>query len=495
MTTTSPSTSTATSGYRATDSVRPTARRLAPHPDRLLPPDAGLRDLSRSIYQSVAGAPIYSPHGHVDAAIIAENRPFGNPAELLITPDHYVTRLIHSYGIGLDQLGVNTPEADPREIWRIFCSHWPIFAGTVVRYWFESELSEVFGLTEQPSAQNADDLYDQLSEQLAKPEFRPRELFERFNIAVLATTDDPASDLSAHQRLAADPDFTGAVLPTFRADRYMSPAAPGWAGYLAELAAAAGVDTDSYAGLVEALRNRRAYFKENGATATDSGMADAYAISLPDAEAERIHRAGLDGTVTPAESTAYRRNLLYQLATMSAEDGLVMQLHADVVRNYDQVSFDTYGPDTGHDLPGPATFTTGLRQVLNEFGRSDTFRLVLFTTDETSFSQQIAPLAGFYPSVYVGAPWWFIDTPAAIGRFRAAATDSAGFGKTSGFIDDTRAYCSIPARHDMSRRLDAGFLAGLVATHQLDEDEAHEIAGDLAGPIPVNTFRLGRYAH
>ena len=480
---------TATSSLRASAATRP----LAPHPDRLLPADPGVRDLARSIYQQVAGAPIYSPHGHVDAAIIAENRPFGNPAELLITPDHYVTRLIHAYGVGLDQLGVRNPDADPREIWRIFAHHWHVFAGTVVRYWFESELSEVFGITVQPSAETADEIYDQLSEQLAKPEFQPRELFQRFNISVLATTDDPSADLSAHQQLAADPDFNGAVVPTFRADRYMSPNVPGWKGFLGELAAASGIDTGSYAGLIEALRNRRAYFKENGATATDSGMPDAYAEPLPATEAERIHRSGLDGTVTTAESAAYRRNLLYQLAAMSAEDGLVMQLHADVVRNYDQVSFDKYGPDTGHDLPGPATFTTGLRRVLNDFGRSDTFRLVLFTTDETAFSREIAPIAGFYPSVFVGAPWWFIDTPAAISRFRAAATDSAGFGKTSGFIDDTRAYCSIPARHDMSRRLDAGFLAGLVATHQLAEDEAHQIAGDLAGRIPVNTFRLEKY--
>ncbi|GAB3915077.1 uronate isomerase [Microlunatus endophyticus] len=484
---------TTTTGRPASTPVRPPVRALAPHPDRLLPADTGLRDLARSIYQQVSGAPIYSPHGHVDAAVLAENRPFGNPAELLITPDHYVTRLIHAYGVGLDQLGVNTPDADPREIWRLFCSHWHVFAGTVVRYWFESELSEVFGLTVQPSAETADDLYDQLSEQLARPDFRPRELFDRFNIAVLATTDDPASDLSAHQLLAADPDFTGTAVPTFRADRYMTPNVPGWKGFLEELAAAADIDTGSYAGLVEALRNRRAYFKQNGGTATDSGTADAYAIPLPDAEAERIHRAALGGSVAPDEVVAYRRNLLYQLAAMSAEDGLVMQLHADVVRNYDQASFAAYGPDTGHDLPGPATFTAGLRQVLNDFGRSDTFRIVLFTTDETSFSQQIAPLAGFYPSVYVGAPWWFIDTPAAISRFRAAATDSAGFGKTSGFIDDTRAYCSIPARHDMSRRLDAGFLAGLVATHQLGEDEAYEIAGDLAGSVPVNTFRLEKY--
>lgn len=469
-------------------------RRLAPHPDRLLPPDPGVRAIARSIYSSVAGAPIYSPHGHVDASLINENQPFGNPAELLITPDHYVTRLIHAHGVGLDQLGVNNPDADPREIWRLFCSHWDVFAGTVVRYWFESELSEVFGISAVPSADTADLIYDQLSEQLAKPEFGPRELFDRFNIAVLATTDDPASDLAAHKALAADPDFNGAVVPTFRADRYMSPNVQGWKGFLAELGQAADIDTGHYAGLIEALKSRRAYFKDCGATASDSGMADAYAEPLSDAECERIHQAGLAGTVTAEDATAYRRNMLYQLAAMAAEDGLVMQLHADVVRNYDGASFQRFGPDTGHDLPGPSTFTRGLRRLLNDFGRSETFRLVLFTTDETAFSREIAPLAGFYPSVYVGAPWWFIDTPGAIARFRAAAIDSAGFGKTSGFIDDTRAYCSIPARHDMSRRVDAGFLAQLVATHQLGEDEAHEIAAGLVGRIPVNTFRLDRYA-
>lgn len=475
---------------RTTQAARP----LAPHPDRLLPPDPGVRDLARSIYRQVAGAPIFSPHGHVEAAIIAENRPFGNPAELLITPDHYVTRLIHAHGVGLDQLGVKNPEADPREIWRLFCSHWHVFAGTVVRYWFESELSEVFGITEHPSAANADAIYDQLSEQLASDAFRPRELFDQFNIAVLATTDDPASDLAAHRQLAADPDFTGAVLPTFRGDRYMTPDAAGWNVALDELAAAADIDTSSYAGLIAAFRARRAYFKECGATATDSGTADAVAEPLPDAEAERIHKAGLDGTVTAQESVAYRRNLLYQLAAMSADDGLVMQLHPSVVRNHHDASFARFGPDTGHDLPGVADFTQALRRMLNDFGTDPNFRLALFTTDETAFSREIAPIAGFYPSVYVGAPWWFIDTPAAITRFRAAATDSAGFGKTTGFIDDTRAYCSIPARHDMSRRVDASFLANLVATHQLGEDEAHEIAADLVGRIPVECFKLEKYA-
>lgn len=468
---------------------------LEPHPDRLLPADAGVRELARSIYHHVAHQGIYSPHGHVAADVLARNEPFDDPARLLITPDHYVTRLLHANGIGLDQLGVATPEADPREIWRLFCSHWHVFTGTVVRYWFESELSQVFNVTTVPSAQTADALYDHINEQLARPEFRPRALFDQFGISVLATTDDPADDLAAHRQLAADPDFPGAVIPTFRADRYMVPTAAGWTTALDQLTAASGTDCGSYAGLLQALRDRRQYFADCGATATDSGTIDAIAEPLSDAAAEHLHQAGRSGEITEAEAAAYRRNLLYQLAAMSANDGLVMQLHPGVIRNHHDPSWQRYGADTGHDVPDIGRFTTPLRRVLNDFGTNPNFRLVLFTTDETTFAREIAPLAGFYPSVYVGAPWWFLDTPSAITRFRAAATDSAGFYKTSGFIDDTRAYCSIPARHDMSRRVDAGYLANLVATHQLGEDEAHHIADDLVSQIPVDTFRLHRHVH
>ncbi|WP_433862688.1 glucuronate isomerase [Streptomyces sp. L7] len=376
-------------------------------------------------------------------------------------------------------------------MWRTLCQHWDVFLGTPVRFWFESEFSEVFGLTEQPSAANADALYDQLSATLASPEFRPRALFDRFRIAVLATTDDPADDLEAHARLAADPGFTGRVVPTFRADRYMHPGETDWAARLDRLAARADVDTASYAGLLEALRIRRAAFAAAGGTATDTGVIDTGSEPLDEAEASRIHRAALDGAVTAAEAVAYRRNLLYRLAEMAADDGLVMQLHPGVHRNHHRPTFDAYGPDTGHDLPAVGSFTEPLTPILRDFGTNPTFRLVLFTVDETTFSREIAPLAGFYPSVYAGAPWWFLDTPAAILRYRRAITDSAGFTKTSGFIDDTRAFCSIPARHDMSRRVDASFLASLVVTHQLAEEDAFALAHRLVDGIPRATFRLG----
>ncbi|WP_295120706.1 glucuronate isomerase [uncultured Leifsonia sp.] len=468
---------------------------LAPHPDRLLPADPAERELARRLHATVADAPIYSPHGHVPAAMLADDQPFPDPAALLITPDHYVTRMLHAVGVPLDALGLardGVPSsASGREIWRTLCEHWDAFLGTPVRFWFESEFSEVFGLTEQPSAANADALYDRLEATLAAPEFRPRALFDRFNIAVLATTDDPADDLEAHARLAADPSFTGRVIPTFRADRYMHPDEPGWAGRLQTLAERADVDTSGYAGLLEALRVRRAAFAAAGGTATDTGVIDAGSEPLDDAEASRIHRAALDGSLTPAEAVAYRRNMLYRLAEMAASDGLVMQLHPGVHRNHHRPTFEAYGPDTGHDLPAVGSFTEPLTPILRDFGTNATFRLVLFTVDETTFSREIAPLAGFYPSVYAGAPWWFLDTPSAILRYRRAITDSAGFTKTSGFIDDTRAFCSIPARHDMSRRVDASFLASLVVTHQLAEEDAFAIARRLVDDIPRATFRLG----
>ncbi|MBE7955027.1 glucuronate isomerase [Microbacterium oxydans] len=466
------------------------SRELSPHVDRLLPADPGVRELARRLYDAVAAAPILSPHGHVEAALLADDKPFPDPATLLITPDHYVLRLLHAVGVPLDALGRGAAPADPQEVWRAFCANWDVFLGTPVRYWFETSLSEVFGVTEQPSAGNADELYAHIDSQLRTAEFHPRALFERFRIEVLATTDDPADDLAAHARLRDDPSFHGHVLPTFRADRYMDPSAAGWTIAIAELSEAAGTDAGNYAGLLEALRRRRAAFRAAGGTATDTGVLDAGSQPLTSADAERIHAAGLRGDATTEDANAYRRNMLYRLAEMSSEDGLVMQLHPGVIRNHHRDTLARFGPDSGHDLPDVAAFTRPLTPILNDFGTNETFRLVLFTVDETAFSREIGPLAGFYPSVYAGAPWWFLDTPDAISRYRRSVTDSAGFTKTSGFVDDTRAFCSIPARHDMSRRLDAGYLAALVSEHRLTEEQAFALAHRFVDDIPRTTFRL-----
>ncbi|MFX4273070.1 glucuronate isomerase [Propionibacteriaceae bacterium Y1685] len=464
------------------------------HPDRLLPADPATRDVARRLYQEVADAPILSPHGHVSPSLLLDDASFGSPSELLITPDHYVTRVLHSAGVPLDQLGRTTDGAPStvasETIWRHLAEHWHRFLGTPVRYWMEHQLGELFDITEPLTPANADAVHDRIATTLADVGFRPRALFERFGLEVLATTDDPADDLAAHRALAEDPDFTGRVLPTWRADRFMTPDQASWPAALDALAERTGIDCSSYASMVRALRASRQYFIDHGCTATDTGVADAGSAPLDEAEAERIHGRGLRGEASSAEAAAYRHNLLYRFAEWSCEDGLVMQLHPGVIRNHHRPTFDRFGADAGADLPDVASFTRPLTPLLQDFGTNPNLHLVLFTVDETAFSREIAPLAGFYPAVYVGAPWWFIDTPAAIRRFRAAAVDSAGWFKTSGFIDDTRAFCSIPARHDMSRRCDAADLAERVTTHQLSEDDAVRVARALVDEVPRTTFKL-----
>lgn len=466
---------------------------LVPHPDRLLPAEPGVRDIARKLYAQVSALPILSPHGHVDPHRLADNRPFADPSTLFVTPDHYVTRLLHADGVDLTELGVGRDELDEpsaRAAWRQFCTHWSVFRGTPVRYWLQSELSEIFGVRVVPSAETADVIFDQVSECLGRDEFRPRELLTRFGVEVLATTDDPASHLAAHDRLARDPTFVPRVIPTFRPDAYLEPAAYGWAERVDRLGAVADTDTGDYTGYVQALELRRQYFIARGATSADHSHADARTEPLSRAAAARIFRAARQGTATGAEATAFRRHMLFEMARMSVDDGLVMTLHPAVRRNHHRPTWQRFGPDTGHDIPVPVEFTNALRPLLERFGTAPGFHLVLFTVDETTFSREIAPLAGFYPSVYAGVPWWFLDAPDAILRFRAAVTETAGFTRTSGFVDDTRALCSIPARHDMARRLDSAYLARLVAEHRLDPDEAARTLSELVTVNPRRTFKL-----
>ena len=466
------------------------------HPDRLLPADPTVRRVASRLYEQIRDLPIVSAHGHIDPVLLADDVPFTDPASLLVTPDHYVTRLMHAHGVGLERLGLEPLEGgagarpSPREVWRLLCEHWWAFRGTPSRYWIEAELAEVFGVFTRPSAETADDLFDELTELLAQPRFRPRELYRRFGVEALATTDDPCSDLEAHRRLADDPSWSGRVIPTFRPDRYLDPLGADWAERVADLGRAAGTDTGHYDGYLAALENRRAHFIAHGATATDHSPADPGTEPLTTAEARRIHTAALDGTATKAERVAFRRHMLGEMARMSCEDGLVMQLHPAVQRNHHRPTSDAFGSDTGHDIPLAAEFTRSLRPLLERYGTHPRFRMVLFTVDETVWSRELAPLAGFYPSVFVGAPWWFLDTPDAMLRFRRAVTGTTGFHKTAGFVDDTRAFCSIPARHDMARRADCGYLAELVTTHVLPEDEALETAHDLTYRLPREVFRL-----
>lgn len=466
---------------------------LVVNEDRMLPADPVLRPLAREIYHSIRDLPIISPHGHVPPSWLADDTPFSDPTSLLITPDHYVNRMLHAHGVQLSELGVGQKDFTPeqaRNAFRVLCSHWHLYRGTPVKFWFESELHDIFGISDAPSADTADAIYDSIAAQLATPEFKPRALYDRFKIEFIATTDDPCDDLASHVTLANDPTWTGTVAPTFRPDRYLEAARPDWNGLVDRLGEVSGIDTDTYAGWVAAMENRRAFFKARGAVSTDHSHADVRVEPLAEAEASRLYALARQGKITADEAATLRRHLVFAQARMAADDGLVMTIHPAVHRNHHTPTFETYGADVGCDIPTSVEFTNAVQPMLAAFGTATNFQVVFFTMDETTFSRELGPLAGFYPSVFVGVPWWFIDAPEAMRRFRESVTEAAGFAKTSGFIDDTRAFLSIPARHDLSRRIDAGYLARLVAEHRLTLDDAGEVALDLVSGCPRRAFRL-----
>ncbi|MBZ8177150.1 glucuronate isomerase [Corynebacterium sp. 3HC-13] len=461
------------------------------HPDRLLPADPGVREIARRLLAEVENLPIISPHGHLDPAMFCHNEAFPDPTALLISPDHYVTRVLRSAGIDLGELGVGRTSCDPRAAWRIFCQHWPLFSGTASGYWLEQEFYHVFGIDpDRISEDTADDIYDELSHVIAQEDFRPRALATRFGLEVLATTDDPLDDLSYHRALAEDSQFHPRVLPTFRPDAYTKMYLPDFRDNVTRLIDSAGEGKTGYQGYLEALKNRRWFFKENGAVSADHGTHDANSTPLDDATAARIFEKGLKGEATRDEAAAFEANMTYRFAEMSQDDGLVMTLHPGVYRNHSTTAFHRFGPDTGHDIPFRMEYTNGLQPLLSQFGENPDFHLVLFTIDETVYSRELAPLAGYYPACYVGAPWWFIDEIDAMNRFRSAITGTTGFSRSSGFIDDTRAYCSIPARHNTSRRVEANYLSRLVAEHRLSEERAADIIVDLVDASPRRVFKL-----
>jgi glucuronate isomerase len=456
--------------------------------DRLLPPDPATRDIARHLYEQVAGTPIISPHGHVPARVLAEDQPFSDPASLFVSSDHYVTRQLHASGVRLEALSV-AHGADPREVWRTLARHAHALAGTASAFWLRDELASVFGIEDELTPDNADEVFEHIAALLREPEYRPRALYDRFGIRVLATTDDPLDPLDAHRVLRDSAAFTGRVLPTLRPDAYIDPAAANFRLNIEKLLSATGAPA-TFAGYLGALRQRRAYFIDNGAVSVDVGVTDPATADLSGPEAESLFQRSLTHALSEQEQATFRAHMLLQLAGMSVGDGLVLTIHAGVYRNHSTATAERFGPDTGHDIPVPTTFTRELRPLLERFGLEPNLHLILFTVDETAFSRELAPLAGFYPTVYIGAPWWFLDAPDAILRWRSAITETAGFYRTSGFIDDTRAFLSIPARHDVSRRTDASFLARYVVAGRLTLAMAERIIADLVDLIPAAAFKL-----
>jgi glucuronate isomerase len=462
--------------------------------DRLFPANPIERAIARRLYAEVRRLPIVSPHGHTDPRWFADNEPFSDPSTLLIIPDHYVFRMLYSQGIPLESLGVprqdgGPVEPDPRKIWRLFCQHWHLFRGTPTRMWFHHVLQDVFGVRERLTSESADRVYDQIAACLREPQFRPRALFERFNIEVLATTESPLDPLDHHRKLRTS-GWKGRVITAYRPDPVVDPEFDGFADNVAQLGAMTGEDTHTWSGYLKALANRRSYFASFGATSTDHGHPTAATFDLPRTDCERLLARALSGTATGDEAERFRGQMLTEMARMSIEDGLVMQIHAGSFRNYNPDVFRMFGRDKGADIPTPTNYVRALKPLLDRFGNDHRLSLILFTLDETVYSRELAPLAGHYPALKVGPSWWFFDSPEGMRFYRERVTETAGFYNTVGFNDDTRAFLSIPARHDVARRMDCGFLAQLVGDGRLEEDEAHEVAVDLAYRLAKQAYKL-----
>jgi glucuronate isomerase len=465
---------------------------LALHPDRLFPADPTTRSIARHLYAEVATLPLISPHGHTDPRWFADDLPFADPVSLLISSDHYLTRMLYSQGVPLEALGVTpndgAPVAGPRQAWRTFAAHSHLFKGTPSGLWLDQVLSEVFGVVHRLEVATADESFDRIAEALAQPDFFPRRLLERFNVALLATTESPLDDLAAHARLA-EAGWGDRIITTFRPDPVVDPGLEGFSDNVERLGALAGTDTRRWAGYLDALRRRRQHFIDHGAVATDHGHPSAATANLAVPECQRLLDGARLGTSTPADRELFRGQLLLEMARMSIDDGLVMQLHPGSRRNHNPLVHRRFGPDRGADIPAATEYTESLRPLLDELGNDGRLRLILFTLDESAFSRELAPLAGHYPAVVLGPPWWFLDSPEAMLRYRRTVTETAGFANTAGFNDDTRALLSIPARHDMARRVDAAYLAELVATHRLEIDDALALAVDLAGDLARRAYR------
>ena len=468
------------------------------HPDRLFPAEPTTRAIARRLYAEVRTLPIISPHGHTDPRWFAANEPFRDPAALLLTPDHYITRMLYSQGVRLDELGVeptgerHAPPA-PETIWRTFAAHYSLFRGTPTRLWLDWVLAEVFGADGPLTSANAGQIYERICERLATPAFRPRALFERFGIEVLATTESPLDSLEHHAAIRAS-GWSGRVISAYRPDPVVDPESPGFITHLERLGALTDIDPFSWRGYLAAHRARRAFFASLGATSTDHGHPTARTADLPEREAEalfeRVVQAARRGELPARDAETFRAQMLTEMAHMSLEDGLVMQIHPGAWRNHNAPLYTRFGANIGADIQTRTDYVAALRPLLNRFGNEHGLTIIVFTLDESSYSRELAPLAGHYPALRLGPAWWFHDSPEGLLRFREQTTETAGFYNTVGFNDDTRAFFSIPARHDAARRIDCAFLARLVAEHRLPEDEALEVARDLAYRLPKQAYRL-----
>lgn len=464
------------------------------HPDRFFPSDPATRTVARRLFAEVSALPLICPHGHTEPEWFSGNARFADPAQLLIVPDHYIVRMLVSQGMTHADLGVpardgSAIETDSRQIWRRFAANYHLFRSTPVRHWMDYTLETLFGIEGPLTAETADQSFDRIAEALEGDDLRPRALYDRFGIEVLATTDSCLDDLP-HHSLIRDSDWQGRVVPTYRPDQVTNPDAEDFAKHVATLGELTGEDVGTWYGLLAAHRKRRQYFIALGATATDHGHPTARTADLAPADCVALWDRVRSGKADAEDRELFRAQMLTEMARMSLDDGLVMQLHPGSRRNHSDAVMSRFGPDKGFDIPGPTDYVDALRPLLNAHGHDPRLRLILFTLDETTYGRELAPLAAAYPSLRLGPAWWFFDSPDGMMRYRERVTETAGYYNTAGFNDDTRALPSIAARHDMARRIDCAYLARQVVEHRLPEDEAHDVARDLAYGLAKQCYNL-----
>ena len=463
--------------------------------DRYFGPDPRQKEVAQRLYAQVANLPLICPHGHVDPRMFADpDYSFGSPADLLIVPDHYVFRMLYSQGVPMEALGIprkdgGKVEKDHRKIWKTFADHFHLFRATPTGMWLAHELLSVFGVEEKLCGESAQRIYDQIAAKLATPEFRPRALFERFNIEFMSTTDAATDPLPHHQTIRKS-GWKGRVVPCFRPDAVVNLDAANWRKNIQALSAVSKIEVKNYKTYIAALENRRAFFKRMGATATDHAAVTAYTGERSPRQAETLFRRALAGKATAEDATLFTGHMLMEMARMSIEDGLVMQLHVGSFRNHNPLLYERFGTDMGADIPTASEFTRNLRPLLSKYGNETRLTLILFNLDESAYSRELAPLAGHYPALRLGPPWWFFDSLNGMERFRELVIETAGLANTVGFNDDTRAYPSIPARHDLSRRVDANWIAGLVVRGIVDMEDAEEMIQDTAYRLAKKAYKV-----
>jgi glucuronate isomerase len=449
--------------------------------------------MARRLYEATKALPIVSPHGHCSPIQLAEDQWDGDPALELVTRDHYLLRLMYSQGVRLEALGVDpvhgqATAVEGRQVWRELAEHYTLFSGTPSKLWLDHTLAAVFEVDEPLVPATADDLYDHLASCFTSDEFSPRALFDRFGIEFLATTDGALDPLAAHAGLRGS-EWSGRVVPTFRPDDIVDPDRPAFESNLTKLGELTGCDVSTWKGYLEAVRQRRAHFVAAGATASDHGHPSASTTDLSERDAVDLFAKVVTGTQSAGEAELFRGQMLVEMATMSLEDGLVLQIHAGAWRNHNPSLWARFGPDMGADIPQATNYVATLKPLLDRFGNDPALTVVVYTLDETTYSRELAPLAGHYPALRLGPPWWFFDSPEGLRRYYNLVTETAGFANTVGFNDDARSLLTIPARHDVARRVNAGYLAGLVAEHRMEEPEAADIAADLAYHLARGAFR------